>query len=73
MADSGLRYEAIGDDIDVEVGRTSPMPLADWMNNHKPTLFFGSAERERRQSQPVGQDRPGRAVHPHVAGAASRG
>lgn len=38
----GLRYEAVGDDIDVDTGRFGVVPLADWMNNHKPTLFLSN-------------------------------
>jgi superfamily II DNA or RNA helicase len=38
----GLRYQPVADDVDVDTGRTGTMPLADWMNNHKPTLFLSN-------------------------------
>lgn len=39
---TGMHYRAVGDDIEVEVGHADPLPLSDWMNNHKPTLFLSN-------------------------------
>lgn len=38
---TGMHYVAEGDDADVEIGG-GVVPLATWMNNHKPTLFLSN-------------------------------
>jgi superfamily II DNA or RNA helicase len=40
---TGMQYQSVGDDAEVEVGGPGhSVPLSDWMNRHKPTLFLSN-------------------------------
>lgn len=40
---TGMHYQAVSDDIEVDVGRSGVVvPLSDWLNNHKPTMFLSN-------------------------------
>lgn len=40
---AGLQYQAVGEDIEVEVGGPGrSVPLSDWLRQHRPTLFLSN-------------------------------